>query len=162
MSKSTLLVLGNQLFSLGIIQSIGADNIFMAEDLGLCTYEKHHKLKILMFLAAMREKRDELQLSHCNVEYLDIEHQNFGQTYEEKLAGHVVVNGITELIVFEIEDKEFEARIEAFAEQQNLALTILPSPMFLLDREEFWLLTASLKFSAWGIFIKRYVKNSIY
>ena len=137
MSKSTLLVLGNQLFSLGIIQSIGADNIFMAEDLGLCTYEKHHKLKILMFLAAMREKRDELQLSHCNVEYLDIEHQNFGQTYEEKLAGHVVVNGITELIVFEIEDKEFEARIEAFAEQQNLALTILPSPMFLLDREEF-------------------------
>jgi len=86
MSKSTLLVLGNQLFSLGIIQSIGADNIFMAEDLGLCTYEKHHKLKILMFLAAMREKRDELQLSHCNVEYLDIEHQNFGQTYEEKLA----------------------------------------------------------------------------
>ena len=27
MSKSTLLVLGNQLFSLGIIQSIGADNI---------------------------------------------------------------------------------------------------------------------------------------
>jgi len=159
MSKSTLLVLGNQLFSLGIIQSIGADNIFMAEDLGLCTYEKHHKLKILMFLAAMREKRDELQLSHCNVEYLDIEHQNFGQTYEEKLAGHVVVNGITELIVFEIEDKEFEARIEAFAEQQNLALTILPSPMFLLDREEFLAFNGKSKVLRMGNFYKEVRKK---
>ena len=159
MSKSTLLVLGNQLFSLGIIQSIGADNIFMAEDLGLCTYEKHHKLKILIFLAAMREKRDELQLSHCNVEYLDIEHQNFGQTYEEKLAGHVVVNGITELIVFEIEDKEFEARIEAFAEQQNLALTILPSPMFLLDREEFLAFNGKSKVLRMGNFYKEVRKK---
>ena len=55
MSKSTLLILGNQLFSLDIIQATSTDSIFMAEDLGLCTYEKHHKLKILMFLAAMRE-----------------------------------------------------------------------------------------------------------
>ena len=83
MSKSTLLVLGNQLFALDILQSIGADNIFMAEDLGLCTYEKHHKLKILMFLAAMREKRDELQAAHCNVQYLDIEHPDFEQSYED-------------------------------------------------------------------------------
>ena len=137
MAKSTLLVLGNQLFSLDIIKSIGADSIFMAEDLGLCTYERHHKLKILMFLTAMREKRDELRAAHCDVEYLDIEHQDFGQTYEEKLVNHISVNDVTMLKIFEIEDKEFESRIKAFAEQQNLALTILPSPMFLLDREEF-------------------------
>ena len=77
MAKSTLLVLGNQLFSLDIIKSIGADSIFMAEDLGLCTYERHHKLKILMFLTAMREKRDELQAADCNVEYRDIENPAF-------------------------------------------------------------------------------------
>ena len=137
MAKSTLLVLGNQLFSLDIIKSIGADSIFMAEDLGLCTYERHHKLKILMFLTAMREKRDELRAAHCDVEYLDIEHQDFGQTYEEKLVNYISVNDVTMLKIFEIEDKEFESRIKVFAEQQNLALTILPSPMFLLDREEF-------------------------
>ncbi len=51
MSKSTLLILGNQLFSLDIIQATSADSVFMAEDLGLCTYEKHHKLKILMFVS---------------------------------------------------------------------------------------------------------------
>ncbi len=95
MSKSTLLILGNQLFSLDIIQAVSADNIFMAEDLGLCTYEKHHKLKILMFLTAMREKRDELQAAHCTVEYLDIEHPSFDQSYEDKLADHVAVSGTT-------------------------------------------------------------------
>ena len=54
-------MLGNQLFPLENMQAAEAGAVFMAEDLGLCTYEKHHKLKILMFLAAMREKRDELQ-----------------------------------------------------------------------------------------------------
>ena len=58
--KSLLLILGNQLFPVESIQRAGTNFVFMAEDLGLCTYEKHHKLKILMFLAAMREKRDEL------------------------------------------------------------------------------------------------------
>jgi len=130
MAKSTLLVLGNQLFSLDIIKSIGADSIFMAEDLGLCTYERHHKLKILMFLTAMREKRDELRAAHCDVEYLDIEHPNFSQTYEEKLVNHISVNDVTMLKIFEIEDKDFESRIKAFAEQQNLALTILPLRCF--------------------------------
>ena len=159
MSKSTLLILGNQLFSLDIIQSIGADNIFMAEDLGLCTYEKHHKLKILMFLAAMREKRDELQAADCNVEYRDIENPAFEHFYEDKLADHVIVNGITELKVFEIEDKDFETRIEAFAEQQNIALTILPSPMFLLDREEFVAFNGKSKILRMGNFYKEVRKK---
>ena len=159
MSKSTLLVLGNQLFALDILQSIGADNIFMAEDLGLCTYEKHHKLKILMFLAAMREKRDELQAAHCNVQYLDIEHPDFEQSYEDKLASHVVVNGITELKVFEIEDKDFESRIKAFAEQKKLVLTFLPSPMFLLDREEFVAFNGKSKILRMGNFYKEVRKK---
>ena len=70
--KSLLLILGNQLFPVESIQRPGTNFVFMAEDLGLCTYEKHHKLKILMFLAAMREKRDELLAADCMVEYLEI------------------------------------------------------------------------------------------
>jgi len=50
-SESLLVVLGNQLFSAEIIQATGVSHVFMAEDLGLCTYEKHHKLKILMFFS---------------------------------------------------------------------------------------------------------------
>ena len=159
MSKSTLLILGNQLFSLDIIQATSADSVFMAEDLGLCTYEKHHKLKILMFLTAMREKRDELQAAHCTVEYLDIEHPSFDQSYEDKLSDYFAISGTKELKVFEIEDKDFELRIRAFAKQQNVVLTILPSPMFLLDREEFLAFNGKSKTLRMGNFYKEVRKK---
>ena len=54
-NNSLLLVLGNQLFPIENMQTAAADFIFMAEDLGLCTYEKHHKLKILMFLIIQKK-----------------------------------------------------------------------------------------------------------
>ena len=98
-NKTLLILLGNQLFPIEEIQQANCGSIFMAEDLGLCTYEKHHKLKILMFLAAMREKRDELLAADCMVEYLEIEHETFGQTYEEKLATCVAENDITPYLV---------------------------------------------------------------
>ena len=77
--QSLLILLGNQLFSEDIISRANCERIFMAEDYNLCSYEKHHKLKILMFLAAMREKRDELIDSGYKVDYFDIEHRSFIQ-----------------------------------------------------------------------------------
>jgi len=41
----------------------------MAEDYGLCTYEKHHKLKIYLYLCAMREYKDELRQNGIQVDY---------------------------------------------------------------------------------------------
>ena len=83
--KSILLILGNQLFSIDHIKSLNPDRIFMAEDLGLSTYEKHHKLKILMIFSAMREKRDELVSNSIGVDYTEIEDPDFNLTFEEKL-----------------------------------------------------------------------------
>ena len=136
-NNNLTLVLGNQLFPLENMQTAAADFIFMAEDLGLCSYEKHHKLKILMFLAAMREKRDELQIHNFTVDYVDIDDPSFDQSYEEKLARCVLERQVTALTIFEIEDKAFETRIKTFAAQQQLPLTVLPSPMFLLQRQDF-------------------------
>ena len=52
-------ILGNQLFPLKYFDYFKNDHIFfMAEDYELCTYEKHHKLKILLFLSAMRSHLD--------------------------------------------------------------------------------------------------------
>jgi deoxyribodipyrimidine photolyase-related protein len=43
-------ILGNQLFPTKYIDRFKKDHtFFMAEDKGLCTYEKHHKQKILLF-----------------------------------------------------------------------------------------------------------------
>ena len=49
-SNDILLILGNQLFPLEYLKKTKIKKVFMAEDFGLTTHHKHHKLKILMFL----------------------------------------------------------------------------------------------------------------
>jgi len=49
------ITLGNQLFPLKYLSRFKNDHLFfMAEDYGLFTYEKHHKLKILLFLIYLK------------------------------------------------------------------------------------------------------------
>ena len=69
MKKELLIILGNQLFPINKLKTIGCGNIFMAEDIGLCTYIKHHKQKIAFFLTSMRDYRDELSANQYNVFY---------------------------------------------------------------------------------------------
>ena len=149
-----LILLGNQLFPLQDIRVANAGAIFMAEDLGLCTYERHHKLKILMFLASMREKRDELLDDDFSVDYAGIEQPEFDIPYEQKLLTCIATRNVTSLVVFEIEDKAFELRLKTFAAQNNMPLEILPSPMFLLTRDEFLELNQSFKVLRMGNFYK--------
>ena len=92
-SKDLLILLGNQLFPLDEIKKLNTNQIFMAEDYDLCTYEKHHKLKILMFLCAMREKKDELIKNHFNVFYSEITSEDFSIPYEEKLKKYIIKKG---------------------------------------------------------------------
>jgi len=55
-------LLGNQLFSEKYLEKYKKDHFFfMAEDYQLCTYEKHHKQKILLFLSCMRSHADRLK-----------------------------------------------------------------------------------------------------
>ena len=67
-------ILGNQLFPLKYIDRFKKDHLFfMAEDNGLCTYEKHHKQKILLFLSSMRSYADSLKKNKYKLNYLKIE-----------------------------------------------------------------------------------------
>ena len=59
--------------------------IFMAEDNGLCTYEKHHKQKILLFLSSMRSYADRLKKEKYKLVYLKIEDKDFKDDYFKKL-----------------------------------------------------------------------------
>ena len=114
----------------------------MAEDVGLCTYVKHHKQKIAFFLACMREYRDELTQRGIDVHYegLDAEGDR-DRSYEDKLEHFLAQIETKQFMVWEIEDKFFEERIFAFAEKKRLRITVLPSPMFLTTRAqlEHWL-----------------------
>ena len=81
MVNSIFLLLGNQLFDPQILKDRGCKRVFMAEDYGLCTYEKHHKLKIYLYLCAMREYKDELQRNGIHVDYFSLDDRLDEKTY---------------------------------------------------------------------------------
>ncbi len=67
------LILGNQLFPLKNVARFKNDHLFfMAEDLKLCTYEKHHKLKILLFLSSMRSYAENLKKNKFKIIYIKV------------------------------------------------------------------------------------------
>ena len=130
------LILGNQLFSPKYLSDFKDHIFFMAEDYGLCTFEKHHKLKILLFLSSMRSFKDELKSKNFNVVYKDV-NKDFKLSYEKKLEKIIKEKKIKEISFFEIEDKFFEKRILSLAKNNSLKVNQVKSPMFLMERNEF-------------------------
>ena len=91
------ITLGNQLFPLKYLNRFKNDHLFfMAEDYGLCTYEKHHKLKILLFLSSMRSYADNLKKNNFKITYSKIENSNFKIDYITKIQKVIKKNKIKE------------------------------------------------------------------
>ena len=131
-------LLGNQLFDEKYLEKFKKDHIFyMAEDFQLCTYEKHHKNKILLFLSSMRSHADRLKKRNFKIEYSTIEEKTFKLDYTEKLKKIIKSKKITEISSFEIEDKFFEKKISNFTKKENINWNIVQTPMFLNSRENF-------------------------
>ena len=130
------LILGNQLFNPKYLKEYSDHIFYMAEDNGLCTFQKHHKLKILLFLSSMRSYRDELKEKKYIFLYKDFEN-NFKETYEKKLEKTIKELKIKSVTFFEIEDKPFEKKIKLFFKKINIQFKQINSPMFITSREEF-------------------------
>ena len=131
-------LLGNQLFSEKYLEKFRKDHIFfMAEDYQLCTYEKHHKQKILLFLSAMRSHADKLKKNKFKIEYSSIEDKSFKSDYIEKLTKIIKTQKISEVSSFEIEDKFFEKKITKFFKKEKIKWNVIQTPMFLNSRENF-------------------------
>ena len=131
-----LVVLGNQLFPIDEIRALSPDAIFMAEDVSLCTYVRHHQQKIVLFLAAMRSYRDELVAAGFDVRYHELDTET-PEAYESLLGSALDTTGCSRLMHFEIEDKAMESRIVEFAESRRIQRTEVESPMFLCGRDRF-------------------------
>ncbi len=131
------IILGNQLFNPKYFEKYKDHIFFLAEDYGLCTYERHHKHKILLFLSAMRSFRDELREKSFDVNYQSIEDSDFKISYEHKIKKIVEELQVSEISMFEIEDKNFETRILNLFNKTRIKLNYLKSPMFLNSRKEF-------------------------
>jgi len=131
-------LLGNQLFSEKYLEKFRKDHIFfMAEDYQLCTYEKHHKQKILLFLSAMRSHADKLKKNKFKIKYSSIEDKSFKSDYIEKLKKIIKTQKISEVSSFEIEDKFFEKKISHFFKKEKIKWNVVQTPMFLNSRENF-------------------------
>jgi deoxyribodipyrimidine photolyase-related protein len=79
-----MVVLGNQLFPPDRLEDCRDAVVFMAEDVGLCTYVRHHQQKIVLFLAAMRSYADELRAAGFDVRYFPLDADD-ERSYEDKL-----------------------------------------------------------------------------
>ena len=135
--KPLFIILGNQLFPLNEITSYKDSYFFMAEDFELCTYEKHHKHKLILFLSSMRKYASELKSKKFNVTYYQLNKKNINLTYEDKLSEFIKSKNISEINMFEVEDKFFEKRILIFCKKNNIKISFLDSPMFLNTRNDF-------------------------
>jgi len=131
-----LVILGNQLFPLEFLPPAEKTAVFMAEDIGLCTYVKHHQQKIVLFLAAMRSYADELEQAGYQVTYQRLDSSD-ERSYEEKLEEALRTRDAAGFEHFEIEDKPMEKRLVEFAARHKLEQRVLPSPMFTCSREAF-------------------------
>ncbi len=130
------LILGNQLFNPKYLKEFSDHTFYMSEDYGLCTFQKHHKLKILFFLSSMRSYRDELKAKNLKIIYNDF-NKDFKSSYEKKLEKIIKEKKIKEVNFFEIEDKFFEKKILTFLKKKKIKFNQIESPMFLTSRDDF-------------------------
>ena len=149
-----LVILGNQLFPLSELPPPDSDTVFMAEDVGLCTYEKHHQQKIVLFLAAMRNYRDELLAAGYRVHYVELDTGD-PRPYEDRLEAAIQETDSRCIRHFEIEDKPFEQRLVRFADAGGYQREELRSPMFLCSRDDFERFAAGRSHLLMGEFYKQ-------
>ena len=134
--KTIRLILGNQLFPIQRQNIEEDETVFMCEDSGLCTYEKHHKSKIALFFNAMRSFRDSLEAANIDCIYYDFNNK-FEDSYIKKLSSEIKDNNFSCIRFFEIEDKPFENEIMQMISDLDIKCEVLNTPMFLDSRESF-------------------------
>ncbi|QCK13579.1 cryptochrome/photolyase family protein [Mangrovivirga cuniculi] len=142
--KRLAIIAGDSLFDHDYDILTGNDPtlFFMAEDYDLCTHFKYHKQKIIYFLSAMRNHRDELKSKHKDIVYYELNESNQSLSFTEKLTETIEKHPSIETIVsYEISDKFFEKSIKGYCNSKQLNFEAVPSPKFLFSRDDFknWL-----------------------
>lgn len=126
-------ILGNQLFSQTYYKN-GPKNVFMCEDISLCTHFKYHKHKIIFFLSSMRHFKNELVENDKMVHYYELAKND---QFFKKLLESIKKLKVKKIKIYEIEDKFFEEQIINFCKKNKIELHVEKSPMFLVSRSEF-------------------------
>jgi deoxyribodipyrimidine photolyase-related protein len=131
--KEALIILGDQLFPVKFYSPYKACDVFMAEDVGLCTHYNYHKHKLIFFLASMRTFADELKASGFKLHYEKMSEQSF----TKRLRSFLVDKKITKVRMGEVNDKFFEKELEALFHELKISFEFFETPMFLCSRQDF-------------------------
>ena len=134
--RNLFLVLGNQLFNPDELLEKGCTDVYMSEDFGLCTYQKHHKLKLYLFLTAMREYKDTLMAEGINVHYNKLENLKVSKSYFDNFNAYLKGKDFNKIFMHQIEDKPFEEESINYFKRVEKEIEFIKSPMFLFSREE--------------------------
>ena len=137
MKSNFFVILGNQLFEPDYLIKNGCNEVYMAEDHGLCTTFKYHKSKIYLFLAAMREYNDALIEKSIKTNYYKLDERNDSDDYASFLIKFLTSKNIKKINIFEIEDKSFEKIFIDTVSKANIDIEIHKTPMFIFDRDKF-------------------------
>jgi deoxyribodipyrimidine photolyase-related protein len=131
--KKALIILGDQLFPFEFYQGQKNVEVFMAEDLGLCTHFKYHKHKIIFFLSAMRAYAQELKKAGFKVHYHELSDESFTDRLETFLSNQK----ISSVVIGEVQDKFFEKELLNLFEKNKLTVEEIETPHFLCSRQDF-------------------------
>jgi deoxyribodipyrimidine photolyase-related protein len=115
-----ILLLGDQLFH-GLPGMPQEGEVWMREDWGLCTRVKHHKQKIVFFLAAMRAFASQLDRP---LHYQRLNPEDSRSFLNALPPGR-------EVWAYEPHDRFFSEELRAWAVRAGARLTLVPSPSFL-------------------------------
>jgi len=130
------LILGDQLhpqwWSPSPLQLNASSRVVMIEDRAVASTYRYHRLRLLHTFVAMRSFRDALVERGIPVSYHpmgDTAAPSFWQRLASEL--HALSGEKRQLQIAEIADRRFEQHLVHWCRQQDVPLTVLPSPAFL-------------------------------
>lgn len=133
-SKAGALILGDNLFP-DHSAFPESSPVLMVEDWGLCTRVRHHKLKIVFFLSAMRHHASALRAAGRKVSYFRLE-DSFGVPFQDRVARWIGDLRLNELHVYEPNDRFMLGWLQRTADRSRCRLVVHPSPAFLTSQQD--------------------------
>jgi deoxyribodipyrimidine photolyase-related protein len=125
---------GNQLFHPRYLREHADAEFVMVEDEQFCRRYAFHKQKLTFVLAAMRSYAETLRGQGWRVRYFDLDS---AATWRSAVREAVAATRADTLCHFELESPDLTVAIARFAEQLNLKLRVIRTPMFINTLDDF-------------------------
>ena len=140
MSGVLRLVLGDQLSDgLSALRDLdlATDVVLLAEVLGEATYVKHHKQKIALIFASMRNFAERLRRRGVRVRYVRIDDPENSQTMDGELLRALADTGLPRLVMTECGEWRLQQLLEGLQTRTAAAVEIREDDRFICSRADF-------------------------